>query len=310
VNRAQEWFRAMSATALPIRRMLLAVLIVAIWGSNFVAIKLALHDLPPLLLVTLRFIFVAFPAVFFLPRPAVPLSQLLVYGFSMFAFQFGFMFLGMKLGVSAGLTSLILQIQVFGTLGLAVVFLKETVSFAQIAGALLATTGFVVVGTHTGGDVTLAGFLCLLLAAISWSIGNFTSKRLGKVNALALVVWGSLPVIVVMGAASLLFEGPALVVHSLRHVGLTAVLCTAYTVYFSTIVAYSLWSWLLARHPATTVTPFALLVPVFGMLSSALLLGEPLPGWKLAAAGLVIAGLSLTVFGHRLSALVRPRAAA
>ena len=91
---------------------------------------------------------------------------------------------------------------------------------------------------------------------------------------------------------------------------LTAVLCTAYTVYASTLVAYSLWSWLLARHPATTVTPFALLVPVFGMLSSALLLGEPLPGWKLAAAGLVIAGLSLTVFGHRLSALFRPRLAA
>lgn len=300
----------MSAAALPIRRMLLAVLIVAIWGSNFVAIKLALHDLPPLLLVTLRFVFVAIPAVFFLPRPAVPLGQLLVYGFSMFAFQFGFMFLGMKLGVSAGLASLILQVQVFGTLGLAVVFLKETVSFAQVAGALLATTGFVVVGLHTGGDVTLAGFLCLLLAAVSWSIGNFTSKRLGKVNALALVAWGSLPVIVVMGAASLLFEGPALVVHSLRHVGLTAVLCTAYTVYFSTLVAYSLWSWLLARHPATTVTPFALLVPVFGMLSSALLLGEPLPGWKLAAAGLVIAGLSLTIFGHRLSALFRARATA
>ncbi len=290
----------MSASSLPLRSLLLAVLTVSIWGSNFVAIKLALHDLPPLLLVALRFIFVAVPAIFFLKKPDIPLRHLLVYGFTMFAFQFGFMFLGMKLGVSAGLASLILQFQVFVTLGLAVVFLKEKVSFTQIAGALTAGAGFVVVGLHTGGDVTLIGFVCLLLAAISWGIGNLTSKRLGKVNPLALVVWGSLPVIPTMAAASLLFEGPQLIVHSLTHVGLTAVLSTAYTVYLSTLVAYSLWSWLLARHPATAVTPFALLVPVSGMITSALFLGEPLPGWKLAAAALVVAGLSLTVFGKEL----------
>jgi O-acetylserine/cysteine efflux transporter len=299
----------MSVAALPFRRLLLALLIVMIWGSNFVAIKLALHDLPPLVLVALRFIFVSIPAVFFLKRPAVPVRRLLVYGFSMFAFQFGFMFLGMKLGVSAGLASLILQFQVFVTLGLAVVFLKETVSFPQIAGALTATAGFVVVGLHTGGDITVAGFACLLLAAVSWAVGNFTSKRLGKVNALALVVWGSLPVAVAMSVASLVFEGPELVVHSLTHVSLTAILCTAYTVYCSTLVAYSLWSWLLARHPATTITPFALLVPVFGMISSTLLLGEPLPGWKLAAAALVIAGLSLTIFGAGIARFVRPKSA-
>jgi len=295
----------MSAAALPLRRLLLALLIVTIWGSNFVAIKLALHDLPPLLLCTLRFIFVAIPAVFFLPRPAVPVRALLVYGFSMFAFQFGFMFLGMKLGVSAGLASLLLQFQVFVTLGLAVVFLKENISFPQVAGAITAAAGFCVVGWHTGGEITAAGFGCLLLAAVSWGIGNFTSKRLGRVNPLALVAWGSLPVAFAMAAASLVFEGPALVGHSLTHVGLTAILSTAYTVYLSTLVAYSLWSWLLARHPATTIAPFALLVPVVGMLTSALLLGEPLPGWKLAAAALVIAGLSLTIFGPGLARYLR-----
>lgn len=286
---------------LPFRRLLLAFLIVSIWGSNFVAIKLALRELPPLLLCTLRFTFVALPAVFFLPRPAISLRQLLLYGFTMFGFQFGFMFLGMKLGVSAGLASLILQFQVFVTLGLAVVFLKETVSVLQIAGALVATAGFVVVGWHTGGDVTLAGFICLLLAAVSWAIGNFTSKRLGKVNPVALVVWGSLPVAGAMAIVSLLVEGPTLVGHSLQHISLTAVLATAYIVYLSTHVAYSLWSWLLSHHPATVVTPFALLVPVIGLLASALFLGEPLPAWKFLAAAFVIAGLALTIFGPALA---------
>jgi O-acetylserine/cysteine efflux transporter len=289
----------MSASTLSVRHLLLALLIVTIWGSNFVAIKLALHDLPPLLLGAVRFVFVALPAVFFLRRPAIPVGRLLTYGFSMFGFQFGFLFLGMKLGVPAGLASLVLQFQVFVTMALAAVVLKERISFAQISGALLAGAGFVVVGLHTSGDVTVAGLACVLLAAVSWGFANFTSKRLGQVNPLALVVWGSLVVPVPMALASYVFEGPELIVRSLTHLGGPAIWSVAYIVYLSTLVAYSLWSWLLARHPATTVTPFALLVPVVGLLSSALLLGETLPPWKVAAAALVITGLAINVFGSR-----------
>jgi O-acetylserine/cysteine efflux transporter len=144
----------------------------------------------------------------------------------------------------------------------------------------------------------------VLLAAVSWGYGNFMSRGLGKVNPLALVVWGGLVVPLPMGLASLAFEGPAIVRQSLTHVGPTAVLALAFIVYVSTHVGYSLWSWLLARHPASTVTPFALLVPVFGLLSSSLMLGEALPAWKLQAAALVIAGLALNVFGPRLRTLV------
>lgn len=285
--------------ALPLRHLLFALLVVAIWGSNFVVIKLALRELPPLLLCTLRFLLVALPLVFFLPRPAVPLRQLLVYGLTMFAGHFGFLFLGMKLGMSAGLASLVLQIQVFVTLTLAAVVLKERVSPVQVAGALVALAGFVVVALHTGGEVTAAGLACVLLAALAWGYANFTSKRLGRVNPLALVAWGSLVVPVPMAAVSLVFEGPALIRHSLTHLTGAGLLCVGFIVYASTLVAFSLWSWLLARHPASTITPFALLVPVFGLLCSALALGEPLPGWKFLAGVLVIAGLALNIFGPR-----------
>lgn len=288
---------------LPLRHVLLALLTVTIWGTNFVAIKLALHDLPPLLLCALRFLFVSLPLVFILPRPAIAWRQLLLYGLTMFALQFSFMFLGMKLGVSAGLASVMLQLQVFVTLALSAVFLRERITALQIAGSLIAVAGFVVVAAHSGGDVSLVGLACVLLAAVSWGYGNFMSRGLGKVNPLALVVWGGLVVPLPMGLASLAFEGPAVVRQSLTHVGPTAVLALAFIVYVSTHVGYSLWSWLLARHPASTVTPFALLVPVFGLLSSSLALGETLPAWKLQAAALVIAGLALNVFGPRLRTL-------
>ncbi len=293
----------MSSAALPLRPLLLALLVVTIWGTNFVAIKVALRELPPLLLCAVRFICVALPAVFFLPRPAVTWRQLLVYGLTMFALHFGFLFLGMKLGMSAGLASLTLQFQVFVTLALAAFVLKERISAVQIAGALTAFAGFAIVAAHTGGDVTVAGLVCVLLGATSWGFANFASKRLGRVNPLALVVWGSLVVPVPMALASFIFEGPTLIVHSLTHVGGMTVLSVAFIVYGSTLVAYSIWSWLLSHYPASTIAPFTLLVPVFGMLSAALLLGESLPGWKLQAAALVIAGLALNIFGPRLVAV-------
>jgi O-acetylserine/cysteine efflux transporter len=288
--------------ALPFRHLLLALLTVFLWGVNFIAIKIALHDLPPLLLCALRFLFVCFPLVFFLPRPAITWQQLIMYGATMFGCQFAFLFLGMKLGMSAGLTAIVLQFQVFVTMALAAVALRERISFMQVAGAAIAVTGFVLVGLHIGGDVTAAGMICLLLAAVSWGYANFISRKLGKVNAVALVAWGGLVVPLPMGIASLLVEGPAAIVESLAHVGWPAIAGLAYIVYISTLVAYSLWSWLLARHPASMITPFALLVPVIAMISSALFLGEPLPAWKLEAAGLVLLGLAVNVFGPRLLA--------
>lgn len=288
----------MSAT-LSLRQFLLALLVVAIWGSNFVALKLALHDLPPLLLCAVRFVFVSVPLVFFLPRPAITWTQLLTYGLTMFAGQFAFMFLGMKLGMPPGLASLVLQFQVFVSLALSVVMLGERVRLVQIVGAIVAAGGFVIVGRHTDGEMTLAGFLCLLIAAVSWGYANVSSRRLGKVNPLALVAWGGLVVPLPMLAASFAFEGREAIMHSLTHTGTVAWLSVAYTVYLSTLVAYTIWSWLLGHYPASTVTPFALLVPVFGMLSSALYLHESLPAWKLAAAAFVISGLVLCVFGPR-----------
>jgi O-acetylserine/cysteine efflux transporter len=304
-GRGLKFSRSMSSTALPLRHLGLALAVVAIWGTNFVAIKVALRELPPLLLCAVRFICVAVPAVFFLPRPAVPGRTLIIYGMTMFGLHFGFLFLGMALGMSAGLASLTLQFQVFVTLALAAFALGERVQAVQVAGALVAVAGFVIVGAHVGGDVSWPGLLCVLLGAASWGFANFTSKRMGRVNPLALVVWGSLVVPLPMLVASLIFEGPTRIAASLAHAGRDTVLSVAFIVLASTHLAYSTWSWLLARHPASIVAPFTLLVPIFGMLSSALFLGEALPPWKLEAAALVIAGLALNLFGPRLLAAWR-----
>jgi O-acetylserine/cysteine efflux transporter len=285
------------------RHLLLALTIVLIWGVNFAIIKLGLRQVSPLALGVARFALAAFPWVFLIRRPEVPLRLIAAYGFLIFALQFGFLFTGMKLGMSAGLSSLVLQLQVFFTIGLSVLMLGERPTGWQMAGAVLAFGGVGVVAANIGGDVTLAGLALLVAAAAAWGGGNIVSKRISQhraaVDVLALVVWGGLFALPPLIVVALALDADHFV-SSFTNLDWISVGSIGYIVYLSTLFCFAAWSRLLGLYPVSTVAPFTLLVPVFGFLGSAVLLGEPLQGWKLAASGLVIAGLCLNLFGPRL----------
>lgn len=282
--------------------LLAAIGVVAIWGCNFVVIKLGLDELPPLLLCALRFLFAALPAVFFVKRPDVPFHGIVAYGLVMFGLQFAFLFGGMALGISAGLASLALQLQSFLTIGLAAWLLGDRPSGFQVGGALLALSGIGVVAANLGGDVSAAGLIAVVLAALAWACGNLMAKRLGKVNMFALVVWASLVVPLPMVALSVLLEGPALIVDSVAGMGWRALASIAYLAYPTTLLGFAVWNRLMHLYPAASVAPLTLLVPVFGMASSVMVLREDLQTWKVAAFLLVILGLCVNQFGARLYA--------
>jgi O-acetylserine/cysteine efflux transporter len=285
---------------LPIRHLLIALLVVAVWGINFVFIKIALLEIPPFTLAALRFFFVAFPAVFIVPRPKVPWVSLIGYGLTNFAFQFGFLFLAMKLGMSAGLASMVLQVQVFFTMGLAVIFFNERPNKIKIVGALIAFSGVLLVGLHSDKDVNLLGLILLLCGAFSWASGNIISKSLGAVNPLAVVIWGGFIAFPALSILAWVVEGSnAISSVQLSHISFATIGSLAYIVYISTLFAYSLWSWLIREYGASNAAPFTLLVPVFGFLASALLLNEKLADWKILAGALVVSGLCVNVFGSR-----------
>jgi O-acetylserine/cysteine efflux transporter len=295
---------------MPARHLLAALLTVSIWGSNFAFIQIALQSVTPLWLTVLRFVFAALPAILFVRRPDVPLATLLLYGMTMFAGQFGFLFSGMKAGVPAGLASLVLQVQVFFTMGLAMWIFGERPQAWRWIGALVAFCGIGVVGLHARGEVSAFGVLLILVAALSWATGNVSAKRAGAANPFALVVWGSAVSLPPLVGLALVLEGPAPIVAAWTHASLSFVGALAYIVYVSTLLAFSLWANLLGQHPPSTVAPFTLLVPVAGFAGSVIAFGEPLPAWKLGAAALVISGLALNVFGGRVVDLYRRRALA
>ncbi|MEQ0317785.1 O-acetylserine/cysteine exporter [Klebsiella sp. GB_Kp051] len=288
---------------------LLALLVVVVWGLNFVVIKLGLHNMPPLMLAGLRFMLVAFPALLFVSRPAIPLRLLLGYGLTISFGQFAFLFSAIGLGMPAGLASLVLQAQAFFTIILGAFVFGERLQGKQLAGIALAIFGVLVLveGSLGGEHVPLVGFMLTLAAALSWACGNIFNKKImshaARPPIMSLVVWSALIPVLPFMLASWLIDGPQTMLASLQHIDLLTILSLLYLAFIATIVGYGIWGSLLGRYETWRVAPLSLLVPVVGMASAALLLGETLSGLQLTGAVLIMAGLYINVFGLRL---VRP----
>ena len=288
--------KQLKSHTLSLPHALLALAVMAVWGTNFVVIKLALGHLPPLFFAGLRFFFAAFPLVFFLKRPAVPWRHLAAYGVLIGAGQFGLLYIAMKADISPGLASLVIQVQVFFTIGLSIVFTGERVRAFQWTALGLATLGLGVILEHSGGDTTLLGLALTVLAALSWAGGNIVARADGAVNMLSYIVWASLFSFPPLFALSLLFEGLPAIEQGLANADALTWGAVLWQSVGNTMFGYGCWGFLLARYPTATVSPTALLVPVFGMGASAWILAEPLPMWKLLAAALVMGGLTVNVF--------------
>ena len=280
--------------------IMIALGVVTIWGVNFVVIKIGLQNLPPILFSALRFLFAALPLVFFVKRPQTSVKLVLAYGLFQFALQFTLLFTGIQLGLPAGLASLVIQLQAFFTIGLAVLMLGERPKSAQLLGALVAFGGMALVAIHLDGKATLVGFVLVGLAGMCWAFANIVTKKMGQVDALSLVVWSSLVATPPLLLASWLIEGGAAWQLAYQHFNLKSLATVLFQSYPNTILGFGIWSMLMRRYPTATVAPFSLLVPVAGMLSAAVVLGEPLQWWKVAAGALVLGGLALNLFGGRI----------
>ncbi|CAG9260957.1 EamA family transporter [Paraburkholderia unamae] len=281
--------------------LLLALVVVLAWGVNFVVIKVGLHGVPPLLLGALRFMLAAFPAVLFVKRPQMPLRWLLAYGATISLGQFAFLFTAMYVGMPAGLASVVLQAQAFFTLGFAAFFLHERFHAQNVIGLLIAAGGLALIGMQSmgsgAGGMTIAGFLLTLCAACMWALGNIVTKKVGKVDLVGLVVWASLVPPLPFLVLSYWMEGPQRMGQALAGIGMASVGAIVYLAFVATLVGYSLWSRLLSKYPASQVAPFSLLVPIVGLASASLLLGEQLTAAEIGGAVLVMGGLAVNVFG-------------
>ena len=284
----------------------LTLAVVAVWGFSFVPIKVGLQEIPPFMLAALRFTLAAVPAVFLVRRPDMPWAGVAAYGLAIGVFQFGLLFLGMRLGMPAGLSSIVIQVQVFFTIGLAVAFAGDRFHRWNALGALVAAAGIVVLGTYklaSGLSGTLAGFVAILGAAFAWGVGNVIAKRAGAdhdVDAFSLVVWSSLVPPVPLALASFAFEGGPDAALAVASASWLAWACVAFMAWVATLFGFAAWNRLLHTYPTPLISPFALLIPVTGLASGALFLGERLAPMQAVGGALVFAGLAVNVVGPRV----------
>jgi O-acetylserine/cysteine efflux transporter len=292
---------------LTVRDLMSAMVIVLIWGSNFVVMKIGLHEMGPMLLGALRFAFASLPLLLFIRKPALPWRFVAAYGLAQGLGQFGFLFIGLWLGLSAGIASMVLQTQVFFTVILAAVLLHERTRASQWVGLAVSAAGLALIAVSGGtgaAHVPVAGFVCCIAGATMWASSNIVARLAQRQNpnydALSLVVWGSTASIVPFFLLALWQDGWAVTQHSIENVtwrGMSAVL---YLALVATVLAYSMWARLLKRYPAGKVAPFTLLVPVVGLYAAWLVFDERLTMLQWLGVAAVGAGLLVSNFGHRV----------
>lgn len=282
-----------------------ALAIVVIWGSNFVVMKVGLKEMGPMLLGALRFAAASLPLLFIVPRPALPWRYVAGYGLAQGLGQFGFLFLGLWLGMPAGLASMVLQTQAFFTVLLAAAFLHERARASQWCGLVVSAAGLAMIASAGGATrVPLGGFLLCVAGASMWAASNIVARlaqrRNARYDALSLVVWGSTAPIVPFLLLAVWQDGWATTVHSVEAMTWRGVAAVVYLAAVATVLAYSMWARLLKRHPAGKVAPFSLLVPVVGLYAAWVVFDERLGALQWIGVATVAAGLLINNFWSRL----------
>jgi O-acetylserine/cysteine efflux transporter len=287
------------------RDLALLLVVVALWGFAFVPIKVALETVPPFALAALRFLLAALPAAFFVRRPAVSWRALVGYGIAIGVCQFGLLFLGMKLGMPAGLSSLVIQVQVFFTMALGAWWMHDRLGAHNVIGASVAAAGMLVLAWQkvaAGATATLIGFVLVIAAALGWGIGNILAKRMmhGRDDEmLGLVVWSSLVPPLPLAVLSYTLEGGPVAVSAVTHMDALRWGCVLLLSYGATLFGFVSWNRLLHRYPTPLISPFGLLIPISGLASGMLFAGERLAPLQIAGVVLVMAGLAWNVYGSR-----------
>ncbi len=288
--------------SLPFKDIVIAVSVALCWAFNLVVIKLAIQGISPLTFGFLRFVFVAFPLIFFVARPKIPVGKLILIGLILGVAKFALMFKGLEKGISIGMCALTLQTQVIFTAIFSYFIFGYHLSKREICGIFLALCGVAMLGVQTESASTFIGFLLVLSSALCWGLSNNISRTLKGVNILQLTVWMSLVPPIPYFLLSQAWEGPDVFFESLHMFGLKELAATAYIVIVATLFGLTGWTWLMRQHNPAKVSIYGLLIPVFSVFFGWLCLGEVLDHLTLLACGVVFLGLVINQWPKKVSA--------
>jgi O-acetylserine/cysteine efflux transporter len=273
-----------------LRDLLVVLLVMAIWGFNFAVSKIALEQMPPVLMIGLRF---ALVAALLLPISRIPLGHMkdiFLLSVTLGSAHFALMFTGLS-RVDASVAAITIQAQVPIAAALGAILYREQITLPRIIGMLVALAGVIILAGAPQARSDLAAVLMIVGAAFMWAVANLQMKNLSKVNGFALNAWMAL------------FATPQLIVTSLiLETGQWESIVSSdwrvwasitYQAVLVVVVCYSLWYWILREYSVSQAIPFTLLVPIFGVISGLLFLGETLTINVIVGGGTTIVGVAI-----------------
>lgn len=285
---------------------ILTLLVVIIWGANFTVIKLGVSEVPSMLLIALRYIITAFPAIFFVKKPNISFKHFILYSLNVGVLQFAFLFYALKIGMPAGLSSIILQLQAFISPLMAFVILKEKIKMKQIFGVIIAGIGLLVIGMASNSNglsnIPPMALIFTILAPIFWSASNIVARLASekaiekgeKLDMFSLVVWSGLVPPIPMLILSIIIDKPQVIINSLTHLSPISIFAIVYLAYGATLFGYGFWSILIAKYPMSKISPLSLMVPITGLLTSRIVLKEQLIPMQWVGVFIILTGLVIT----------------
>lgn len=286
--------------------MILALLVVIVWGANFTVIKLGLDGVPSMLLVSLRYLITALPAVFFIKRPKLEWKYIILYGLTVGVGQFACLFYAMEIGMPASLASIIVQLQAFISPFFAWMFLKEKLETKQLIGFLIAAVGLFIIAIASGANgmtkIPIGAFILTICAPVFWALSNIIIRFISeetvasgeKLDMLSLVVWASLIPPLPLLAFALMLDTPQTLVSVIANLNAISVFAVLYLSFGATLFGYGMWSELIAKYSIGEIAPLSLLVPITGLLTARIVLSEQLSKMQWLGVAIILIGLIIT----------------
>jgi len=266
-----------------------AIAVAMLWGGNMVAVKAAVATLPPFLLTGIRFVIVAALLLpLYRPRRG-QWARVALLGLVLGVGHFGLLFVAVR-GMDAAAAAVAVQLSIPFSALVAWMAYREPLGWKRAAGLGLAFAGVALLAgePHVNG---IGPLLVMAASTLCWAVSNLVVKKIGPIEPLALnggMALVAAPLLLGLSAAIERDQAAALAA-----TGWSGWCGLGYIVVGASLVAYSLWYWLVRRHPLNRVVPYTLLGPAVGITGGVLLLGEPLTWHKLAGGVLTVAGVAV-----------------
>ena len=275
------------------KHVVMAFIIVILWGLNFVTLKIAVLSLPPIFLAGLRFFLISFPWIFFVKKPKVSNKQFFSLPITLGVLQYSLLYYGMSTGLSVGLSAVILQTQSFFTVIMSAFLIKEKPSLNEIIGLIIGMLGVIILLTYNDGDFKLQAIFIILAAAMSWGVANIQLKNLGNINMVSFLIWISPLAAILLFIISFILEYDSLLKIDFSNIEIKVILSIFYTAYISTVIGFTMWQYLLNKYKSIQITPYGLLVPVTGSIFGYIILNEVLEIYQIISGIIIIIGLMI-----------------